>query len=76
MPPIKLHVEVAHAEDAAAGLAHHGKRLGQQVVQRLALGNGGYGTRRFYARSWASSESVCGGRLERVDTGDSLGCTA
>jgi hypothetical protein len=34
----QLHVEVAHLEDALAGLAHRGKGFGQQVVQGLALG--------------------------------------
>ena len=33
----ELHVEVPHVEDPAAGLAHHGERLGQQVVEGLAL---------------------------------------
>ena len=34
----ELHVEVPHVEHAAAGLAHDGERLGQQIVERLALG--------------------------------------
>ena len=33
-----LHVEVAHAHSAIGSLAHHGKRVGQQVVERLASG--------------------------------------
>ncbi len=33
----QLHVEVAHFEHALAGLAHGGKGLGQQRIQRLAL---------------------------------------
>ncbi len=33
-----LDVEVAHAQHALAGLADHGEGLGQQAVQRLALG--------------------------------------
>ena len=33
----QLHVEVAHLQHALAGLAHHGKGLGQQLVERLAL---------------------------------------
>ena len=33
-----LHVEVPHVLGAAAGLAAGGERLGQQVVERLALG--------------------------------------
>jgi hypothetical protein len=28
---------VAHVEHAPAGLAHHGERLGQQIVQALAV---------------------------------------
>jgi hypothetical protein len=35
----QLHVEVAHAEHALAGLAHHGEGFGQQVVERLARGH-------------------------------------
>ena len=34
----QLHVEVPHVEHAAAGLAHDGEGLGQQVVERLAVG--------------------------------------
>ena len=34
----ELHVEVPHVEHAAAGFADDGERLGQQVVERLALG--------------------------------------
>ena len=34
----QLHVEVTLAERALGGLAHHGERLGQQVVQRGAAG--------------------------------------
>jgi hypothetical protein len=36
-PTEQLHVEVAHAERALGRLAHAGERLGQQVVERLAL---------------------------------------
>ncbi len=36
----QLHVEVAHAERALARLAHHGEGLGQQLVERRALGVG------------------------------------
>ena len=32
----ELHVEVPHVQRPAAGLAHDGKRLGQQVVERFA----------------------------------------
>ena len=34
----ELHVEVPHVERTTAGLAHDGKRLGQQVVERGAAG--------------------------------------
>ena len=34
----QLDVEVPHVQDAAAGLAHDGKRLGHEVVHGLALG--------------------------------------
>ena len=37
----QLHVVVAHVEHPAAGLAHHRERLGQQLVERLALARGG-----------------------------------
>ncbi len=33
----KLHVEVAHAQYALGCLTHHGKRLGQQVIEGLAI---------------------------------------
>ncbi len=33
----ELHVEVPHAERAAPGFADEGERIGQQVVERLAL---------------------------------------
>ena len=33
----QLHVEVAHVHGALACLAHHGKGLGQNLVQRLGL---------------------------------------
>ena len=33
----QLHVEVALADGALARLAHGGERLGQEIVQRLAL---------------------------------------
>ena len=35
----QLHVEVPHVEHAPAGLADHGERLDQQVVERLAVGD-------------------------------------
>ena len=38
MPPINLHVEVPHAQEAAAGLAADGEGLDQQVVERLPAG--------------------------------------
>ena len=44
----QLHVEVPHVEDAAAGFAHDGEGLDQQVVERRALGESLAGTR----RSW------------------------
>ena len=34
----QLHVEVPHVERAAAGLADDGEGFGQQVVERLAVG--------------------------------------
>ena len=37
----QLHVVVPHLQHAAAGLADHGERLGQQVVERLAVGEAG-----------------------------------
>ena len=35
----ELHVEVAHVDHAAAGLPADGKRLGQDAIQRLAVGD-------------------------------------
>ena len=65
----ELHVEVAHAERALGGLAHDRERLGQQVVERLAVGEALRGTR----RSWRAS-SLVGERLhlglEGVDLRD------
>ena len=34
----QLHVEVAHLHGAPARLAHHRKRLGQKLLERLLLG--------------------------------------
>ena len=42
----ELDVEVPHVEHAAAGLADDGEGLGQQVVERLAVGEPLRGTRR------------------------------
>ncbi len=36
-PADQLHVEVAHADGAAGGLAHGGEGLGQYIVELLAL---------------------------------------
>ena len=36
-PADQLDVEMAHVQRAAAGFADHGERVGQQVVERLAL---------------------------------------
>src|SRR3546814_9173190 len=33
----QLHVEMTHPENPLAALADHGKRLGQQIVQRSAI---------------------------------------
>ena len=35
----ELHVEVPHVQHAAAGFAHDRERLGQEVVERLAVGD-------------------------------------
>ena len=69
----QLHVEVAQAERAARGLAHHGKGLGQQVVERLAGGEplaelDGLG------RELGVGQGLQG-RLERVDLADECRCT-
>ena len=42
----ELHVEVPHVEHAAARLADDGEGFGQQVVERLAVGERAAGTRR------------------------------
>ncbi len=67
----QLHVEMAHAEHAAAGLAHHGERLRQQGVQPLAL---------FMAAAELAGPGLqrlvrerADGGFERVDARDSLG---
>ena len=41
----QLHVEVPHVQHAAAGLADDRERLGQQIVERLAVGEPLRGTR-------------------------------
>ena len=53
----ELHVEVPHVQHAAAGLAHDGERLGQQVVERFALGEPLRGTRPSCARSCSSDSA-------------------
>ena len=65
----QLDVEVPHVQRAAAGLAHDGEGLGQQVVERLAVGQRARGTPTVLARS-CSSESCLDLRLFRVDFGD------
>ena len=35
----QLHIEMAHLHDALGAFSHHSKRLGQQIVQRLPLGD-------------------------------------
>ena len=62
----ELDVEVPHVQHAAAGLADDGERLGQQVVERLAVGDALRGTRRSCARSCSSRQRL-DRRLERVD---------
>ena len=42
----QLHVEVPHVQHAAAGLADDRERLGQQVVERFAVGERARGTPR------------------------------
>ena len=53
----QLHVEVAHRQRALAGLAHHGKGLGQHGVQLLAVGDARLAARRSCPCS-ASSDSA------------------
>ena len=36
----QLHIEVAHAEHPLAGLANHGKGLGQELIEKLAFAGG------------------------------------
>ena len=65
-----LHVEVAHAQHALGGLAHDGERLGQQVVERLAvlesLAEGGR------ARGELGVAHLDVGRLNLVDVSSNL----
>ena len=65
----QLDVEVPHVQHAAAGFADDGEGLGQQVVERLAVGEALRGTRRSSPRS-CSSESAWIGGFEGVDCGD------
>ena len=64
----QLDVEVPHVQHAAAGFADDGERLGQQVVERLALGDARLNSA-VLARS-CSSDSDCDRGLERVDDAD------
>ena len=64
----QLHVEVPHRQRPLAGLADHGERLGQHVVQRRAARNallelGGLGAQRLVGQGRDR-------RLERVDLPD------
>ena len=52
----ELHVEVPQAEGALGRLADGGERLGQQVVERLAVRRSARGARRSRARSSSSVE--------------------
>ena len=61
----ELHVEVPHVQHAAAGLAHDGERLGQQVVERLAVGDARAELGRLGAQLLVGQR--LDRRLERVD---------
>ena len=61
----ELHVEVPHVQHAASGLADDGEGLGQQVVERLALGDARAELRRLGAELLVGER--LDRRLERVD---------
>ncbi|MNY48789.1 hypothetical protein D3C86_1841540 [compost metagenome] len=66
----QLHVEVAHLHDALGAFAHHRKRFGQDVVQRLALGHPVLELLRLGAKRLVRQLLVVG--LHRIDAGDRL----
>jgi len=66
----QLHVEVAHLHHALGALTHHGKGLGQQLVQTLAVGQSalellGLGPQLVVAQLFQR-------RLQRIDAGRNL----
>ncbi|MNQ14086.1 hypothetical protein D3C85_270250 [compost metagenome] len=60
-----LHVEMAHAQDALAGLAADGKCFRQQGIERFASGDAFLEGRRF--RLQLGIRQLFDGRLERID---------
>ena len=65
-----LDIEMAHAQHALAGLAHGGKCLGQDVVERLARGQQAPQLRGLHRQGLVRQASK--GRLERIDLLDDL----
>jgi hypothetical protein len=66
----ELHVEVAHLHDALGALAHHGKGLGQQRVERFAPGDAVLEFLRLAAQRLVTQLLVF--RLHRIDASDRL----
>ena len=64
----QLHVEVPHVQHAAAGLADDGEGFGQQVVERLAVGEPRAELGGLAAQLLVGERLDL--RLERVDLGD------
>jgi len=58
----QLHVEVAHVEEAAAGLADHGEGFDEQVVEGRALGQLSLNSMVLAARSISESCWMAGSR--------------
>ncbi|OIQ76011.1 hypothetical protein GALL_423150 [mine drainage metagenome] len=67
----QLHIEMAHAQRAPAAFAHHGKGLGQQLVERLA------GLKTLLELLGPAPQRFIGERLhgwlQRIDAHDRLG---
>ena len=69
----QLHVEMAHIEHALSRFAHHGKGLGQQAVQHLALGQPRLELRGLGAQRLVRQRGNC--RLQHIDALHGLAVT-
>ena len=68
MPPMQLHVEVPHVDDAASGFADDRERFRQEVVERFAA-RGALAQRR-RAGLQVHVGQIANARLELVDARD------